>query len=74
MNMLEQETMTAIKSACRKYMNEEKNNEINWDERRFQLINNMMPIIYEKFYSLGNEAVAKKTIELCDEAINQLKK
>ena len=53
----EQETMSAIKTACRKYINsnDEPDADAIWDERRFQLVKQMLPLVYDKFYSQGKE-------------------
>lgn len=73
MTVIEQETMHAIQSACRKYTNSKK--EIDWEQRRYEIAKDLFArmCVGEYGYHFSHSDV-ESAVEMADELIEELKK
>lgn len=77
MNNLEKETMEMAKRAARKFVYDE----INWEQRRYEIAKEMLPMVYNKLVTLRlsedtidvQGLAAAGAIEYADALIKELK-
>lgn len=63
---IEIETMELIKAACREYINSNRSNEIDWEQRRYEIARNL--------YAANRDASAENCVKWADLLIAELKK
>lgn len=66
MTRIEMETMSLIKAACREYIDTMRSNEIDWEQRRYE--------IARELYANNRDASAERCVAWADELIKELKK
>lgn len=73
MTVIEQDTMHAIQSACRKYTNSKK--EIDWEQRRYEVAKDLFVrmCVGEYSYHFSHSDV-ESAVEMADALIEELKK
>ena len=73
MTVIEQDTMHAIQSACRKYTNSKK--EIDWEQRRYEIAKDMFVRMSITDYGYHYSATSvKDAVDMADALIEELKK
>ena len=65
MTRIEMETMSLIKAACREYIDNQRGNEIDWEQRRYE--------ISKECYAYRNVS-AESAVKMADRLIEELKK
>ena len=63
---IEVETMSLIKAACREYIDNNRNNEIDWEQRRYEIARDL--------YVRMPERGTQKCVELASLLIEELKR
>jgi len=64
---IEMETLSAVKSAARKYANQE----IDWEQRRYEIAKDILPTL---LLPSGRKDAVKQSVEVADLLIRELKK
>lgn len=71
MTVIEQDTMHAIQSACRKYTKKE----IDWEQRRYEVAKDLFVRMSVGEYSYHfSHSDVESAVEMADELIEELKK
>lgn len=63
---IEIETMNLIKAACREYIDSQRSNEIDWEQRRYEIARDL--------YAANRDATAEQCVRWADALIDELKK
>jgi len=63
---IEIETMNLIKAACREYIDNKRSNEIDWEQRRYEIARDL--------YAANRDASAENCVKWADLLIAELKK
>lgn len=63
---IEIETMNLIKAACREYIDSQRSNDIDWEQRRYEIARDL--------YSANRDATAEQCVRRADALIDELKK
>ena len=63
---IEIETMELIKAACREFINSSRKEEVNWEQRRYEIARDL--------YAANRDATAERCVAWADDLISELKK
>lgn len=66
MTRIEMETLALIKAACREYIENQRSNEIDWEQRRYEIARDL--------YAANRDATAERCVAWADALIDELKK
>lgn len=69
MTNIELQTISAVKAAAMKFTN----NDIDWEQRRYELVKEIVPAMLKQ-YVADDTIVVNKSIELADNVISALRK
>lgn len=73
MTVIEQDTMHAVQSACRKYTKEKK--EIDWEQRRYEIAKDLFVRMCVGVYGYNFlHSDVESAVEMADALIEELKK